>query len=131
MQLMNHQLSRKTSYKLAIGGTLAILPMLVFYIIYGSDPTFPPVHFYTWPISVVGGIMVGYAVAELASFGDQRFPRTGFALVGGMIAWVSQLVIQSFVNPAVTFSPLDPMEYRIGLAIAAFVVAVVEVSVAK
>lgn len=75
--------------------------------------------------------MVGYAVAELASFGDQRFPRTGFALVGGMIAWVSQLVIQSFVNPAVTFSPLDPMEYRIGLAIAAFVVAVVEVSVAK
>lgn len=123
---MNRRLSRKSWLKLAVGGALATSSMLIFYATYGSGPTFPPVQFYTWPASVVGGIIVGYAVAELAEFGYRRLPRIGLALVGGMVAWTGQLVIQSFVNPAITFSPTDVMNYRIGLAMAIFVVAIVE-----
>lgn len=126
MRPMNRGSSRKSWLKLAIGGALVISSMLIFYTTYGSGPTFPPVQFYTWPVTVVGGIVVGYAVAELAAFGDRHLLRIGLALVGGMIAWTGQLVIQSFVNPAITFSPADVMNYRIGLAIAVFVVVIVE-----
>jgi hypothetical protein len=77
-------------------------------------------------VSVIGGVVVGYAVAEMVTTEDRRFLRIGLALVGGMVVWTSLLTIQSFVNPAVTFVPTDPRNYRIGLAIVVVVVALVE-----
>jgi hypothetical protein len=77
-------------------------------------------------VSVIGGVVVGYAVAEMVTTEDRRFLRIGLALVGGMVVWTSLLTIQSFVNPAVTFVPTDPGNYRIGLAIVVVVVALVE-----
>lgn len=112
---------------IAIGGTLVVLSMLLFFTIYGSGPTFPPSQVYTWPLSVIGGVLVGYAVADLASVGDGRLPRIGLALVGGTVAWTGQLVIQALVNPAVDFHLSDTSDYLIGLAIAGVVVALLEV----
>lgn len=112
---------------LAIGGALVILSMFLFFVIYGSGPSFPPVQFYTWPVSVIGGVMVGYAVADLASLGEGRLLRIGLALLGGIAAWTGQLLIQAVVSPAVVFRPADLTNYRMGLAIAVVIVVLVEV----
>lgn len=112
---------------IAIGGALVIVSMLLFSTMYGSGPTFPPSQVYTWPMAVVGGVLTGYAVAELAAIGDSQLHRIGLALVGGTVAWTGQLAIQAFESSAIEFLSGGPTGIAVGFVIAAVVVALVEV----
>lgn len=111
-ELMSRGTSQKAWFTFAIGGALVILSMLTFYTIYGSGPSFPPSQFYTWPMSVVGGVFVGYAVADLASIGDGQLQGIGLALEGGTVAWTGQLAIQAFESSAIEFLLGAPLVSR-------------------
>lgn len=39
-------------------------------------PDLSPSQFYAWPLAAIGGVIVGYAVADLPSVGDICFPKS-------------------------------------------------------
>lgn len=124
-------MSRATSLRawniFLAGGALVVLASISFYTIYGSGPTFPPSQFYTWPVAAIGGVMVGYALPDLASIQGGRRLKILVAVLGGTLAWTVQIYIQAIGSAAVDFRSGAPTGIALGFVIAVFTVAVVEI----
>lgn len=109
------------------GGVITVISWISFVTIYGAGPTFPP--FYTWPSAVIGGVIIGYGIADFLSLGRWRSLKIGIALVCGTLAWTVQLAIQASQSTAVDLLPGAPSSIAVGLILAAVIVSLNEVRV--
>lgn len=82
-----------------------------------------------WPLAAIGGLIVGYAVADFVSAGDGRRPNVGVALVGGTFAWTVQIYIQAGESPYRDFLSDAPSGIGLGFVLTAFVVGLIELGV--
>lgn len=126
---MNRSPSQCSKLLLFVGGVITTLSWISFYAIYGNGPTFPPSQFYTWPAAVIGGVIIGYGIAEFLSLSGGRSQKIGIALVCGTVAWTVQLAIQAVRSPAVDLLPGAPSSIAVGLILAAVVVSLNEARV--
>lgn len=81
----------------------------------------------TWPLAVLGGVIVGYAVANIVLTTDKRIPRTGFAIVGVLLAFTSQNVMRVISVQGADFIPVMQNVTPLGLAFGVVIISLIEI----
>lgn len=130
---MNFELSRDHRNTLLFGGIFVILAMGILYgSMWGPSGGLLLTPIITGPMSIIGGILIGYSLAEAILETDRRVPRVVFAVFVAMAVFSLQIGIYAVMNPginlAVDWFGLAKNGYPIGLAIALSIVGVIEVS---
>lgn len=85
----------------------------------------------TYPMAIIGGILIGYAAVSMVFETESRLPRAAFALVAALITFTGQLLIFAVMNPGIDIAmdwlDLSRNWYPFVLAVVSVVIGLYEV----
>lgn len=123
---MDQNHSNRDRNVLGIGVALIILADVFLHVTLRGAGGLFVFNLITWPLAVVGGVMAGYAIANMLLSNDRRIPRIGFALAGSLVSFTSQNVVYVATNPAADFIPVTQNFTPLGLGIGVVLVSLIE-----
>lgn len=120
--------------RLLVGGAVVVLSMIILYVsMLGPSGGLFVTPLITYPMSILGGIIIGYSVVALEFASKRRTTRVTFALGAALLAFTGQLVIFAVMNPgidiAVDWPALSRNWYPLVLAITGIVIGSIELGV--